>query len=222
MSTPLRVARTALHGILGASLVLVAAPAAAATITVNSLADTSGGAECTLRDAISAANTDMAAGGCPAGAGSDTIIFSVSGTIGLVSSALPNVPNGSTVTIDGAGHSVAISGGNAVPVLSVSGIVTLRDLTIANGYNSNINFEDGGGAAVSPGGSLIVGHCTFTNNFARRGGGAINSVGALLDIGDSTFSGNSTYEEGGGRRGQLRRDDPDQRQYFRGQSHGPV
>ena len=196
MSAPLRLATPLLLAAVVAWLALAAASAAAATITVNSLADTTGGAECTLRDAIVAANSDSWQGGCPAGAGSDTILFGVSGTIGLVSSALPHVPDGSTVTIDGAGHSVTISGSNAVPVLSVSGVLTLRDLTIANGHNSNLSFEDGGGVAVRLGGSLSVTHCTLSNNFARRGGGAISSVGAL-DIRDSTFSGNSTFDEGG-------------------------
>jgi CSLREA domain-containing protein len=57
----------------------------ATTITVDTVADTSGGAMCSLRDAITAANTDAVAGGCVAGdPGADTIQISVSGTISLI------------------------------------------------------------------------------------------------------------------------------------------
>ena len=68
------------------ALALGAQAAIAATITVNSLADTvANDGACTLREAITAANTDavsgVAAGECAAGAGSDAIAFSVAGTI---------------------------------------------------------------------------------------------------------------------------------------------
>lgn len=49
----------------------------AATITVTSTADTSGGPACTLRDALTAANTNTATGGCLAGSGTDTIAFAI-------------------------------------------------------------------------------------------------------------------------------------------------
>jgi CSLREA domain-containing protein len=49
----------------------------AATITVNSTADTTGGVPCTLRDAILAANTNAASGGCAAGGASDVIAFAI-------------------------------------------------------------------------------------------------------------------------------------------------
>ena len=57
----------------------------AATITVNTL---DGGSQpfplCTLEDAVVAANTQTAVSGCAAGTGlSDTIVFSVTGTIFL-------------------------------------------------------------------------------------------------------------------------------------------
>ena len=47
-------------------LALGQSPGLAATIPVN--------ANCTLIDAITAANTDTATGGCPAGSGVDTIV----------------------------------------------------------------------------------------------------------------------------------------------------
>jgi CSLREA domain-containing protein len=61
---------------------MVERPAYAATITVNSTADTEANdGVCTLREAIKAANTDTASGAsegvCLAGSGTDTIIVSI-------------------------------------------------------------------------------------------------------------------------------------------------
>src|SRR5205807_2206690 len=73
----------------------------AAAITVDDLSNTDGGGTCTLRNAITAANTNAAVGGCPAGtAGLDTIHFSVTGTV-HIGVALPALTE--DVTIDGPG-----------------------------------------------------------------------------------------------------------------------
>ena len=53
------------------------APANAATVVVNTLADPGSPGVCALRDAITAANTDAAVNGCSAGSGADTITFGV-------------------------------------------------------------------------------------------------------------------------------------------------
>ncbi|MDL2718860.1 MAG: CSLREA domain-containing protein, partial [Acidobacteriota bacterium] len=71
--------------VTAAAMLLVPAAARAATITVNSTADTSANdGVCTLREAITAANTNTAsgaaAGECAAGAaGLDTIAFAIPG-----------------------------------------------------------------------------------------------------------------------------------------------
>jgi len=54
-------------------LALGQAPALAATISVD-------GTTCTLVDAITSANTNAAAGGCPAGNGADTIVLPTGST----------------------------------------------------------------------------------------------------------------------------------------------
>ncbi|MGO9452430.1 MAG: hypothetical protein ACLQDV_15525, partial [Candidatus Binataceae bacterium] len=64
-------------------------------IIVNTAADPGSPGVCALRDAITAANTHVAVNGCAAGTGTDTIVFSVSGTITL-KSALPAIANTST------------------------------------------------------------------------------------------------------------------------------
>jgi hypothetical protein len=72
-----------------AAVVLAAAPRApAATITVDSLADTGAPGICVLRDAIIAANTKVATNGCATGTGNDVITFSVTGLI-VLASTLP-------------------------------------------------------------------------------------------------------------------------------------
>jgi CSLREA domain-containing protein len=88
----------------------VAAPetARAATITVNTLADesTAGDGLCLLREAINNANSasDTTGGDCVAGTGTDTINFSVSGTIKL-SRPLPNIIRHLTIN---SGHAILI------------------------------------------------------------------------------------------------------------------
>ena len=74
----------------------------AASITVNSLADVAANdGACTLREAITAANTDTtsgaATGECAAGSGNDVIHFSVSGTI-MLASALPDITTNTTIS----------------------------------------------------------------------------------------------------------------------------
>src|SRR5215218_9609084 len=60
-----------------AAMLSIARPSYAAGIAVTTTADefntTGTGAGCSLREAIQAANTDAAFGGCSAGAGTDTI-----------------------------------------------------------------------------------------------------------------------------------------------------
>jgi CSLREA domain-containing protein len=73
--------RKTLATVMAAALTLVLSAAAhAATITVNSLADTGAPGICVLRDAITAANAKTPTNGCAAGTGHDSIIFSVIGT----------------------------------------------------------------------------------------------------------------------------------------------
>lgn len=68
---------------------LVASPAWASTITVNSLDDTTANdGQCTLREAITSANNNTAsgaaAGECAAGSGSDVIDIGVTGAMATV------------------------------------------------------------------------------------------------------------------------------------------
>ena len=104
-----------------------------------------------------------------------------------------------SLTIDGNGHDVTISGNNSVQVFYVSsGVsVTLKNLTIANGYyagpGSSGEFDGGG---IYNAGTLDVTGSTFSGNSGFTGGG-IHNVGTLA-VANSTFSGNSANGGGGG------------------------
>ena len=178
---------------------------AATSIVVNTLSDgvhASCATPCTLRDAITAANVS---GG--------TITFDIDGTIVLTGS-LPTISN--TVTIDGSGHAITVSGNNLYQVLIVNygQSLILQAITIAKGSASN-----GGGIYNS--GALTVTNSTLSGNGATTRGGGIYNSGTLsvinsafssnnapyggglytngtLSVINSTFSGNTTKYHGGG------------------------
>jgi CSLREA domain-containing protein len=198
-----------------------------AGVTVNTTVDEDNtGANCSLREAIIAANTDAAFGGCTAGSGEDIITFTVTGTITL-NSALPSLT--SSMQLNGPGaNQLTVSGNNSVRVFDVSvvslGAVTFSGLTISNGKADNNN----GGAGIrnlstgtinvtnstisgnsSPGGglgggidnrasgTLNVTNSTISGNSARLGGGISNGAGTI-NLSNSTLSGNSSAFGGGG------------------------
>src|SRR5215207_7742728 len=104
------------------------APALAlAGIIVNSTSDAAANdGLCTLREAITSANTDApsgaASGECAAGSGADTITFSVTGRISLTG-ALPDIASQMTVSGPGA-RDLVVSGNNAYRVFKVAGGAT--------------------------------------------------------------------------------------------------
>jgi CSLREA domain-containing protein len=167
----------------------------AATITVNTLDDElNSDGDCSLREAMTAANTNAAVDACSASSGtvSDTITFSVSGTIAL-GATLPTITDIAGLTIDGTGQSVTISGNNAARVLFVDielgGPVTLQSLTIAYGS------ADRGGGVYINNGSVTISDSTFFDNHASNSGGAIFNDHSLTITG-STFSGNTASGSG--------------------------
>jgi predicted outer membrane repeat protein len=159
-------------------------------ITVNTLIDPGTTGVCALRDAITAANTLAAVNGCPAGTGTDTIHFSVSGTITL-GSTLPTILN--TLTIDGIGQAITVSGAVLYEILyeNAAATVTLNELTLTDGKTN-----DFGGAIFNDGGMLTVTNSTFSGSSAP-GGGAIYEDSGSLTVSSSTFSGNTAATFGG-------------------------
>jgi CSLREA domain-containing protein len=209
---------TSLLLFLGATL-----PAQAqSTITVNTTADeqnTNG--KCSLREAVINANNNDQSGStdCPAGSstGEDTITFSLAplSTITLNTQPLL-IEDRAGLTIDGGKASITISGGNEVRVFAVDGKLTLKNLTVSDGFSQAFGgslFNDGeveminstfaqnsaaGGGAIFNQGMITVTNSTFSLNDARTsdGGGIFNS--GLLTVTNSTFSLNSAAGKGGG------------------------
>ncbi len=169
----------------------------AAEITLNS--------RCGLADAILAANSDRAQGGCRAGNGADTIILSRDITL---DGGLPKIT--SEITIEGEGYT--ISGDNRYGIFfNDGGTLTIHDLVMIKGSAENegglITNSDGtlkastanpiGGAIVNWGGTLVISNSSFSDNSVNVAGGAIYNLGEL-SIRGSSFSNNSATDGGGG------------------------
>ena len=175
-------------------------PTQAAAITVNST--------CSLADAITAANTDTATGGCPAGSGADTITLTGNVTLGA---ALPEIS--SDITVDGTSSNFSIDGDDSYRIFNVSagGDLTVNRLSLKNGradqgpaiysrdaVNAVINISNstisnnqvadtGAGFAVTlVNGSLNISNSSFNDNQ----NGAIFANGSSVTISNSSFSNN--------------------------------
>ena len=170
------------------------APASAGGIVVNAktmLLQDDG--TCTLPEAIKAANTDTASGvssgECSAGAGADTITFSVTGTI--LTTRLPDVAT--PTTIDGAGK-VTLNAQQSSGFFIVSGNpVTLRGLVFTKGRS-----QYGGAMLVANTGNLTVDRSTISSNIGVQGGGINVANNGTLALVDSTIAGNTASGTGGG------------------------
>jgi CSLREA domain-containing protein len=157
--------------------------------TVNNLLDPGGGtctvSACSLRDAITAANTDAAG---------SSINFSLSGTITLAS-PLPEITDTNLLLITGPVGGITISGDHLYQILLVhSGAsLTLLNLTIANAKAGT------NGGAISNAGTLTINGCNFLENQTPIGdGGAIyNASPGILTVNLSTFRGNQAFGNGG-------------------------
>ena len=148
-------------------------PAAAATLTVTKTADTADGAcdaDCSLREAIIAANADT---------GADTI----------------TLPAGTyTRTIAGANEDLAATGDLDIAGGSASGALTI------NGAGATATIIDGGDLDrvlhVKSGGAVSISGVTIQNGSGGEGGGIYN-IGTLT-LTNSTVSGNTAGANGGG------------------------
>jgi len=170
------------------------------TFTVTDLGDYSDGActtdDCTLRDALIAANADPDA---------NTIDFAagLSGTISLDRFnpfTASHLAISAPVTIIGPGaRLVAIDGASLVRVFFVdSADVSISGLTITNGNPFNAN-----GGAILNQGNLTLTACTISNSKTSdssggNGGGLFNGSNATASLVDCTISGNTAESFGGG------------------------
>ncbi len=200
-----------LVSVVGSALTFT--PAYAAGIVVNSNADTvANDGTCTLREAITAANTNTASGAaigeCTAGAGADTITFTADYTITLLGSQLPTVTTDITINGNGAANTIIQANAAAntatyrVFEVNNTGILTLDSLTVRHGRCNGAcpaNLIAGGGMFST--GTLTLTNVTFSRNSAAGLGGG--SGGGMWSTGTSTltnvtFSANSAASFGGG------------------------
>jgi CSLREA domain-containing protein len=185
-------------------LVLGSADAAhAATIVVTSLADSVAiDGACTLREAITAANTDTGSADCTAGSGADTITFNVNETITL-GSTLPNIT--STLTISGNGTANTIIQANAsantaayriIRATSANGNLTLRSVTLRHGV-SDAASVDGGCVRVDTSGQLTLADSIVESCYGRFGGG-VSALSASLTLTNTLVQNSFATRDGGG------------------------
>jgi CSLREA domain-containing protein len=172
-----------------------------ASLVVTKTADTDDGAcnaDCSLREAISAANGDAAA---------ETITFELQQsdpgydanadlyTLTLAS-ALPNLSTDITIHGPGAIY-MAISGNNSTRVFNITAeaTVNISELTITGGNSGN----EGGGGIQNEGTLTLTSTAVRGNNAGGIGGAGIyNGVGAVVNVINSTISGNLAGSGNGG------------------------
>ncbi len=209
--TGLTVAGATIGAGLGAGL-LGAAPAGAATAyTVTDAADGTGvgacatlGGDCTLRQAINAAN----------GSGGDAVItlpdaYTVANNPSLTHTySLSNVNgelllnSGHTITINGAGSALAIIQLVGASTLSPNrvihvGATTTADILGITAEGGVITGTGPGGGGILDAGTLSLSNSTVAANTANSGGGVyLQGVSATLT--NDTITGNTAATGGGG------------------------
>ena len=201
---PLRILATTVGTallVLGLLFAYASSPAWAAIITVNSLADDADGTdgECTLREAITAANTDTASGTatgeCAAGSGEDGIDIGLTGTVNLTG-ALPDLSTNLAIAGPGADEfTVRRDSGGDYRIFTVTSgsVVSISGITISGG---NVPLGSDGGGILINGGTLTITDSTISDNSADQGGGIFNQ-GGTLTVTSSTISDNSAIIGGG-------------------------
>jgi parallel beta-helix repeat protein len=200
-STPARTTRLIVVALalMLAVAALVGPTAASAQATHNpTVTITVDGTTCTLADAITAANTDIATGGCPAGSGGDTINVTVDVTL---TSALPTIT--SQIILNGNDHTIARDA--AAPAFRILELdnanLTLNRATIAGGYVTSTASAGGAGLRAKLS-TLVVNNSTFRDNEAASPdssgallfGGFPDSGGNTVTINNSTIRGNSSQQ----------------------------
>jgi CSLREA domain-containing protein len=205
---PIRFARQLAITLLlvGALFAATTVGAQAATIAVGTTVDElDGDADCSLREAIQAANTDAAVSGCVAGSGADTIAvpagFYQLTRVGAGDdgNATGDLDVASDVTIRGIG--AVIDGNDTDRVLHVlAGTVLVEGVVIQNGrapagaaaancigqtscFEGGGDGEEGGGILTQGGSNLTLRSVTVANNEAGAGGnaGQVNCPAAGAD-----------------------------------------
>ena len=176
----------------------------AATITINNTLDSFfENGNCTLREAIVAANTDLAVDGCAAGSGADELNFSIPGTVHLTSN-LPTIDD--EISINGFSTTgTVINGGGAHRIFEIDAqqdpdelaVSSISALTLTRGLSGALNIRIGN--------NVDVNNVTIINNVSSSGAGislqnsSIAEQGVHLSLNSSNIESNiATGPAGGG------------------------
>jgi CSLREA domain-containing protein len=189
---------------------------ATASIVVNTIAnENNNDGDCSLREAVSSANTDSRYDACRRGSGTDTIVLP-KGRFKLdrlltIAHSLTIVGAGRLRTVIDAQQSdrvlamgsvdltlerLRITGGKANSdgggILDAGGSLTLVDASVTDSRSSG----NGGGIATTNGGDLRVVRSLISGNIAAGGGGGISAAGgsgdtAGISLVESTISNNT-------------------------------
>ncbi|OGG52876.1 hypothetical protein A2851_04280 [Candidatus Kaiserbacteria bacterium RIFCSPHIGHO2_01_FULL_53_29] len=208
------------------AMFMFATPALAATFTVTKVADTNDGAcdaDCSLREAIGAANVLPGADVITVPAGTYTLSIvgagedlNATGDLDITGDLTINGAGDATTIIDAGGidrvltvfpgatvfiDSVTVRNGNPGAGFGAAGILNAGTLTLTNSTVTDNTGDDFGGGLYNTG-TLTLTDTTVSDNVlsgfnASGGGGGIFSSGTL-SLTRSTVSGNSTIGRGGG------------------------
>ncbi|MCH7576547.1 MAG: CSLREA domain-containing protein, partial [Chloroflexi bacterium] len=180
-------------------------PASAANITVNTTDDElNADNDCSLREAITAANTDAAVDACTAGSGPDTIDLpagtytlsiagndedaAATGDLDITDDLTLAGADAATTTVDAAGLD---------RVFDVMGSITveIRQITVTGGVAGPSTSRNGGGIQNSDA-TLTVEYVVITGNATGNfngasGGGLVNVDSGVVTINSSTIDNNT-------------------------------
>ena len=181
------------------ALVLLAASAPAATAAVyipTKTADTADGTcsptDCSLREAVLAANANPGEDVILLHTG--TYILSLAGTDDLGATGDLDIQGDLVLLGDGAGRTI-VDGNGIDRIFQIPGGVTvdLRDLTLRNGRAS-------GGGAILNNGRLTLTRSVLSGNSSTDDGGAIatSGINSSLTVTASTLASNTAQARGGG------------------------
>lgn len=197
------------------TVLLAASPGRAATITVDAVADEiNADGDCSLREAVLAANTNAAQDGCAAGsAGSlDTIVLEAGAEYGLTKAGADDAALVGDLDIaNGAAAQdlrIEVAGNGTATIRSLLKNPSDRVLSVAAGANVVLHgvIVTGGNSADGGGGGLLAGSgatitlesCAFTANVAAQGGGAVDIASGTLSVNGCVFTANKSVGSGGG------------------------
>jgi CSLREA domain-containing protein len=180
-----------LFGISNSSVMAEQPGTPVAAIVVNTLQDElNSDGDCSLREAIAAANTNAPVDACGSGdVLTDTITFDVAGTITVTSQL--SVTAGGPLVIDG-GEVITTSGGrtNRVWWVEMGSEITLQHMVVTDGF---VGWNNGAGLYNNAGNLTIIQSKFVRNRYTYNSfGGGIFSLDGTLNVLDSLIAENGS------------------------------